>query len=171
MLTFVSNAIDVLVIGQNASRVGVISFSQNARTIFHLNTYYNKAALKNAVLNIPFDGGLTGIAGAFRLALSEFDEAYGDRPDAQNIAILITDGSSNIELQRTFPDAQSAKNNGIEVLCIGVTNNISLPTLQQISSLPQQLGKTYWIAPSQFTMNTLIAPLMTETCRPVTPSE
>lgn len=169
MLNFVRNLVDQLNIGENETHVAVVSFSQTARTIFHLDTYYDKTLLKNAITNIPYVGGLTGIAAAFRLALDEF--AVGDRPDAPNVAILITDGSSNVDLQRTFPDAQSAKNAGIQVFCVGITSDISVPTVQKISSLPQQQNVNYWLVPNELALNSFVSPIMTEICRPVTPSK
>ena len=49
-----------------------------------------------------------------------FTAQRGDRPDVPNIAIVVTDGISNINAQRTIPEAQSAKDSGVHIFAIGV---------------------------------------------------
>jgi len=49
-----------------------------------------------------------------------FTEAKGDRPDASNIIIVITDGDSNVNSGRTIPEANEARNAGIRVFVLGI---------------------------------------------------
>ena len=44
----------------------------------------------------------------------------GDRDDAANIAIVITDGVSNINARRTIPEAESARDIGIHIYSVGI---------------------------------------------------
>ena len=48
----------------------------------------------------------------------------GDRPDALNIAIVITDGESTIDKERTIPEAEAARAAGITVFAIGIGADI-----------------------------------------------
>ena len=41
------------------------------------------------------------------------------RPDVQQIAIVLTDGVSNIDETRTIPEAEQAKDENIEIFVIG----------------------------------------------------
>ena len=41
------------------------------------------------------------------------------RPDVQQIAIVLTDGVSNIDAVRTIPEADAAKNEDIEMFVVG----------------------------------------------------
>ena len=38
-----------------------------------------------------------------------FNPLRGDRPDAPNVAIILTDGVSNINSRRTIPEAETAR--------------------------------------------------------------
>lgn len=44
----------------------------------------------------------------------------GDRDDAPNVAIVITDGVSNINSRRTIPDAELARDFGIHIYAVGI---------------------------------------------------
>lgn len=44
----------------------------------------------------------------------------GDRPDVKNVAVVITDGVSNINARRTVPEAESARGAGIHIYAIGI---------------------------------------------------
>lgn len=44
----------------------------------------------------------------------------GDRDDAPNIAMVITDGVSNINSRRTVPEAEESRDIGIHVYAIGI---------------------------------------------------
>ncbi len=43
----------------------------------------------------------------------------GDRAGDPNVAIVITDGRSNIDQQRTLPAAENARRAGIEIYAVG----------------------------------------------------
>jgi len=47
------------------------------------------------------------------------------RPNLTKIAILITDGEANRERRRTIPEANKTKAQGVEVFCVGITNDVS----------------------------------------------
>jgi len=41
------------------------------------------------------------------------------RPDVQKIAILLTDGEPNVDKERTFPEAEQAKREQINLFIVG----------------------------------------------------
>ena len=49
-----------------------------------------------------------------------FSEENGDRPGVPNVAIVITDGISNIDAKRTIPEALKAHQKGIHVYAVGI---------------------------------------------------
>ena len=44
----------------------------------------------------------------------------GDRNDAPNVAIVITDGVSNINSRRTIPEAVTARDVGVHIYAVGI---------------------------------------------------
>ena len=49
-----------------------------------------------------------------------YTAANGDRPGVPNVAIVITDGVSNINSRRTIPEAEQARAAGIHIYAIGI---------------------------------------------------
>ena len=52
-----------------------------------------------AIGQITFDGGKTNIADGLRVLRTQLFNHNGDRPEAPNIALVITDGGANINEQ------------------------------------------------------------------------
>ena len=97
-IQFTKNVIRSLPMQFGRTRVGLVSFSDNARLQFGLNRYSRRQEVQNAVV---FDGagarGRTNTQEALQLVLSRvFTQTGGDRPGIPNIVILVTDGNSNI---------------------------------------------------------------------------
>lgn len=72
-LSFIARFVDGFNIGQGPRdvRVGVISFSTDARLEFGLSSYNDKSSLLNALLNIDFSLGNTYTHKAFEVLLNQ----------------------------------------------------------------------------------------------------
>jgi len=57
-----------------------------------------------------------------------FNQANGDRPDVQDVAILITDGEPTREVDRLPGEVAAIKRRGIRIVGVGVTNRVSSNT-------------------------------------------
>lgn len=68
-----------------------------------------------------------------------FTPAFGDRPDADNVAILVTDGDSNINYRDTSPAAQDLRDSGAKVIGIG----IGLRDFKEINSIASSTQDVY----------------------------
>lgn len=92
-------------------------FSQDAYNEFYLDSYVsNPQDLKSAILKIGYVGGYTNTADGIRYAMDQqFTQARGDRTDAPNVIIVVTDGASNINSDQTIPNAEEARRRGITV--------------------------------------------------------
>ena len=136
---------------------------------FYLDEYRTSDNIKAAIDAIPYIYGSTNSADALMSMHSQiFDRARGDRPDADNIAFMITDGISNINSRRTIPEAANARQKGIKIYAIGkVTlswfedyNNSSKSktfyrkeiTQLEMHKLPG-IVKTYWRTNIHFPVN------------------
>ena len=65
-----------------------------------------------------------------------FQARNGDRPEAKNIAILVTDGNANIKRNVTIQNAIDSRNQGIFVAAVGVGTQVDLFELDAIASIP-----------------------------------
>jgi collagen type VI alpha len=166
LLGFVNSIVDKLNIGMNLTRVGAVRFSDYGDNVFYLNTYTSKEDVKNAISRTGYMGGNTNTSGGIRaMFLNQFTQARGDREDVQNIAIVITDGKSTFDSARTVPDANSAKNAGITVFSVGITNATNEDELRLISSPPQQMNQNYWLSADFNSLNTMTTQIVAETCK------
>ena len=67
MLTFVKDVVSKFDIGANKIRVGTEIFSDRTYIQFHLNKYPTKAALTQAISNIPYKRGTTNTGQALKV--------------------------------------------------------------------------------------------------------
>jgi len=165
ILSFVVRVVENLDIGTDASRVGLVVYSNAATHRFYLNTYFDKAELIAQVRATPYIGGTTNTSGGLRLMTNEqFIASRGDRPNINNVAIVITDGESNEDVERVIPDARAAERRGIKVFAIGITNAVNTQELANISSTPQRINQNWWTSPEFTTLNQIIAQVTQAIC-------
>ncbi len=118
-----------------------------ARNEFYLDTYTKKENLLSAIRRIPYVGSYTNTSGGLRLMMNEqFIESKGDRRNVKNIAIVLTDGSSNLDVDKTIPDAQDAQNRGIQMFSVGISDAIAQVEIKGLSSPPQEENRNYFLS-------------------------
>ena len=89
-----------------AVRVGIMIFSTAPQVEFHLNEFSTKADVFAAIDNIPYIYGSTNTADALEMMWSQMYTARnGDRPGIPNTCVIITDGVSVLNQERTIPEA------------------------------------------------------------------
>ena len=80
-MDFVYRTIDSLDIDSGLYNVGLITFSDQARIEFYLNSFLNKEEIENATASVRYIYGSTHTAMALRIARETiFTEINGDRP-------------------------------------------------------------------------------------------
>uniref|UniRef100_A0A670YK30 Collagen type XII alpha 1 chain n=1 Tax=Pseudonaja textilis TaxID=8673 RepID=A0A670YK30_PSETE len=113
--------------------IALAQYSGDPRTEWNLNAHPTKQRLLDAVTNLPYKGGntLTGMALSFILR-NNFKTEAGMRPGAKKIAVLITDGKSQDDIN--IP-SDRLKEQGVEIFAIGI-KNADVNELKQIASDP-----------------------------------
>uniref|UniRef100_A0A672YMQ8 Collagen type XII alpha 1 chain n=1 Tax=Sphaeramia orbicularis TaxID=375764 RepID=A0A672YMQ8_9TELE len=115
---FISATAGAFPIGEDRTRVGVVQYSNDARTEFRLNEHLTRAAVLRAIGMLPYKGGdtMTGDALDFLLR-NTFTEASGARKGFPKVLVIITDGKSQdpVELY-----ARQLRNKGVEIFVLGV---------------------------------------------------
>uniref|UniRef100_H3BDP6 Matrilin-1 n=1 Tax=Latimeria chalumnae TaxID=7897 RepID=H3BDP6_LATCH len=130
---FLSQVIDGLNVGLNATRVGVVNYASSVKNEFSLKTHKNKASLQKAVAKIePLSTGtMTGLAIQFAMNIA-FSEKEGARRSIIHVAIIVTDGRPQDNVKDV---AAKARESGIEIFAIGV-GRVDMNTLRQMASEP-----------------------------------
>ena len=167
MLDFVVKVIKRRIIGPSETQIGVLLFSTDIINTIYMNSYDNGEDLINAVKAIKYNGGHTNTAGALEmLRTSQFNTIHGDRPNVRNVAVIITDGEPTLRVNDTFIQAQLAKDAGIEIISIGVSNSIGIETITQISSSSQR--KYVFLMDDFSDLSSILDPIFEDICEPVT---
>ena len=86
--------------------------------------------LQNDVSGQSYIGGTTNTAHALELTWSAVFDKAGDRAGVPNVAILITDGIPNERETDTLPQANNVKSRNIELVVVGITDEIDLNMLE-----------------------------------------
>ncbi|EHH14534.1 hypothetical protein EGK_00477 [Macaca mulatta] len=93
---FLSQVIESLDVGPNATRVGMVNYASTVKQEFSLRAHVSKAALLQAVRRIqPLSTGtMTGLAIQFAItkALSDAEGGRSRSPDISKVVIVVTDG-------------------------------------------------------------------------------
>ena len=121
MLQFCKDILSDADIGHGQLRVGALTYGSDAKIMFHLKQFSRKEDVFDAIDEIPFLYGGKNTAEALRLARTEmFTVIKGDRPKADDVIMLITDGISDVNEQFTILEADAAKSDGIHIFTIGI---------------------------------------------------
>ena len=141
MLNFVKDFLRDATISPKYVRVGVLVYSTSVYIQFHLNEYKTKEDVFAAIDRIQYTYGSTNTAGALKVMRNTmFSVENGDRDNVRNIAVVVTDGVSNINSHQTLMEAEKAKKADIHIYAIGVGLS-ETDELEQIASSPTQENK------------------------------
>lgn len=113
-----------------------MTYSTNAEIIFQLNEFQNKEKLLAKIDRVPYNYGNTNTADAIRTMRTQmFTKRNGVRDGVKKVAIIITDGVSNMNNRVVSSEAEKARMEGIQLIAIGISVN-SRSELDAIASEP-----------------------------------
>jgi len=120
IINYVANVLEDALIESGDVRVGLITFGATTVIRFGLDTYTTKADVIINIYEINYDMGETSIADALNAMRTKVFNTDSDRPDARNVAVIITDGVFDLMSDRTREEAQASRASDIEIYVIGV---------------------------------------------------
>ncbi|XP_046692732.1 matrilin-3a isoform X2 [Silurus meridionalis] len=133
---FLSDMVDTLDVGADATRVAVVNYASTVKIEFLLKDHLKKSSMKQAISIIePLAAGtMTGLA--IKKAMEEaFTEQSGARPRSQKIAkvaIIVTDGRPQDQVEEV---SAAARATGIEIYAVGV-DRADMMSLKLMASNP-----------------------------------
>ena len=139
--TFMKNVVraPALNVARDIVRVGIVVYSNSGSTIVSLSSdggsqnrqdYINY--LTGIIDNLGYVGGTTNIADGIEKSRNDFRDFR--RGSANQILILISDGKPNEREVDTEPQAADAKSENIEIITVGVTDQINVEQMTRIAS-------------------------------------
>ena len=129
---------------EQGTQVGVVVFSRTAELRIRLNEYHDRDMLLDAVQKLTYPGADTHTSAGLHVARTQlFYKYYGDRVNASNVAVLITDGVSTMDTGNIIPHAEDLHRDGIRVICVGIGDKISIAEIRAISSPPHEKDVDY----------------------------
>ncbi|KAM9777546.1 matrilin-3-like [Neosynchiropus ocellatus] len=133
---FLQLMVENLEIGSDATRVGLVNYASTVKIEFHLKTYFDKSALKQALGRVEplASGTMTGVAIKEAMEKAFIPEA-GARTGSRNIAkvaIIVTDGRPQDRVEEV---SAAARASGIEIYAVGV-DRADMMSLRQMASPP-----------------------------------
>lgn len=150
--------VDCLTIGQNETRVALMTFGSTVSTRFNFGAHTDQATVKSAIAGTPFRGeGGTDIASA----LNEARNLMGSNPtDTLDIVIVLTDGKSNNTAVSIASYAIRVAN--VYVFAMGIGNDEDSYNLQTIARNPN--ADYHVVSNDYYDLHTKVSKLITGLC-------
>lgn len=128
------------------TRVGAVLFSDQGQLLFNFERYTNDlGAAEDFVLMTDYPGANTNTSGGLYIARTLLFATSQSRTSSRSkLAIVITDGKSTYDSDKTIPIAKDLRQDDVEIISVGVTSSIDEEELKAISSLPQIKDKNYY---------------------------
>jgi len=93
---FLRHLVGRLDIDSGNTRVGVVTFATNVGTVFNLSQHSSVASLQLAISSLNYSRGGTNTSAALAyVRTTMLTSAAGDRINAPNIIVVVTDGKSH----------------------------------------------------------------------------
>lgn len=141
---FLKNLVLELHIGKRRNHIGLVQFSEAAKTDveFHFNQYYDARKTGRAISRMEFHSGKkTEIGHALGMAHEQiFTGRNGDRPHVDDVMILVADGGAHDKVQ-ALENAVKLKKAGVQIVTIYIPNKSddkeAKELLKEIASSPK----------------------------------
>jgi len=163
MLEFAKSIVDAFDISPSMTRVSVVEFTSSAYTAFLLLDSSDATSVKTAIDSLKLNGGDTNIAAGIRTARTEvYHPNNGARTGVRRKAFLVTGHVADVDVDQTIPEADLAKQAGIELFIIAITKQVDEQQLRSICSAP--VDSHYFYVPDYSQLSTVVKRLVNSAC-------
>ncbi|OWF43421.1 Collagen alpha-3(VI) chain [Mizuhopecten yessoensis] len=173
-------------LGSDGVQISAVAFESNVHNAFDLNEYENETDILDAIKNITFTPGNTLTDQALRFVREHsFTNTSGDRPEANNILVVLTDGQST-DRNQTEVEANSLHSTDTKVIAIGIGAGVddtelgeiasqaglvfTVPDFKALSTIESQIGRSACATLPPTTTTTATTTTTTPTTTTTTPT-
>lgn len=165
MKDFMAKIVQQTNVSFDGIHVGLVTFGNIGLPRFRLNKHYTKAGVENAIRTLRSGNGETNMYAGLVQMRALFRENKGGRPWVKKLAIVLTDGKANVNVDKTEAEAREAfLQDGIQIIVIGITGQADEDYLKTISSPPQKFKENYWTSPDFQSLSNVLDSVQTQTC-------
>ncbi|KAL4229591.1 hypothetical protein ACF0H5_012629 [Mactra antiquata] len=133
-LDFVQSVVNEVNVGPNNAQIALLTYSTHAQVGWHLNQYQDKTSILNALSTVRYLGGITHTDEALETVRTQLlTPQNGDRPNNENVVIVLTDGQSNNKIN-TVQEANKLHTVSHDVISIVIGQGINLNELNAIAT-------------------------------------
>lgn len=133
---FIIESSNQFIIGPNDAQVSVVMFSNQPHNQFNLSEFDNISSITNQINAIPYEAGGTYTSLALQFASdNSFTAEAGNRPDAIDVLVVVTDGKSTDHTQ-TLREAAALKQRNIVIVGVGIGSAVDAQELNGIATSP-----------------------------------
>ncbi len=144
LVDFVIDMVSELHVAPDAVRVAAITFAARATLEFGFDENTSRASLIQAIRNITYsEGAGTNVAGALQFLRENVHGSTGERPDAPDTVVVISDGSSNVRPYDVARESQRVKDLNYTVFAIGVGASGRSRFLRELNSISSDPDDEY----------------------------
>jgi len=151
-------------VGFGNTRVGVVTFADQASVMFDLNAYTTPTQVRNA-LAFRQAFGTTNTQAAITLGYQTvFPGFQGGNSGVKKVMIVVSDGQSNVQPENTIPAAKAAQQQGITVYTAGIGQEANTAEIEGMASAPTQSHVVY--VPTTADVNSAASKMLDLLCQP-----
>ena len=119
------------------ARIATVAYATDIVDSFYLNTYEDRESVISA-MNYYRNRGETNTQEALKFVRQRvFSSENGDRSGVRDVAIVVSDGDSNIDDRNTIPEAERLKDRGVTVYSVALGDNPNRREMDGIASDPK----------------------------------
>ena len=118
----------------DGSRIAVIIFDSNARTVLSFNEGISRNNILNAIESIEVQDKFANLSQAFSLVVSQLSNF---RADATKMIVIFTTSSSNgVQTTELLKNVANLKNNNVDVVAVGIGKRVDPTELARLVTNP-----------------------------------
>ncbi len=120
ILNYIKTVLSTTDINGGKVKAAVLTYSTDVTVHVNLADHTTRTSLYAAIDRIPYLPGWTNTASGLSGARKDVFNQPGDRSGVVNVALIISDGISNVRSHSTVLEADRLKDDGVYVMAVGV---------------------------------------------------